>query len=269
MQRIAAELNAPTTGFVEAHAPGPPPVFHIRYFTPRQEIDLCGHVTVAIFIALAAEGKCEPGHGPVIAYQRTSAGDLPVRLFPGPGGQPIVEMQLRLPTFEPAPVEDEVVRGVMGGTRLHPTLPVEVVATGLRHLAVPFARTEDLSGLDPDFKALAGLSRDLKIDTVCAFAPTGRRGCVRLRDFCAGIGVDEEPASGTTSGALACYLAKHRVVLPDHGGEVRVRVDQGIEMGRASRIEARVGMGGDAFRHVRVQGRAILVMEGSIVLAPG
>lgn len=58
MQRIAAEVNAPTTGFLVRCEDGPLPTFLVRYFTPRREIALCGHATVAVFTALADEGRC-------------------------------------------------------------------------------------------------------------------------------------------------------------------------------------------------------------------
>lgn len=48
MQRIAAELNAPTTGFLVRCEDGPRPTFLVRYFTPRREIALCGHATAAV-----------------------------------------------------------------------------------------------------------------------------------------------------------------------------------------------------------------------------
>jgi predicted PhzF superfamily epimerase YddE/YHI9 len=62
-----------------------------------------------------------------------------------------------------------------------------------------------------------------------------------MRDLCAGIGDLEEPASGTTSAGLTAYLV-------DHWGRRRLRVHQGIEVGRPSLIETEVHEGG---RHDR------------------
>jgi PhzF family phenazine biosynthesis protein len=63
MRRVAPELGAPTTGFVVGREPGPVPAFDVRYFTPRREIALCGHVAVAVFTRLAEEGRCETAAG--------------------------------------------------------------------------------------------------------------------------------------------------------------------------------------------------------------
>ncbi|MDI7277768.1 MAG: PhzF family phenazine biosynthesis protein [Anaerolineae bacterium] len=264
-QRIAAELNAPTTGFVVAHRATSPPILVVRYHTPRQEIDLCGHVTIALLTALAAHGRCRVQPEGTAVRLHTLAGELVARLHPGDRGDITVEMEQRFPDFGPPAVQREAVEGILGGVALHPSLPLEIVSTGLRHLMVPFAAVEDLARLDPDLRALARLSRCLPVDTVCAFAVSALPGGqVRMRDFCPGIGADEEPASGTTSGALACYLVKHRAVSPDQAGQVRVLVSQGVEMGRPSRIDVLLEVSDGAVRRVRVRGQAVCTLRGRL-----
>jgi PhzF family phenazine biosynthesis protein len=54
LQRIAAELAAPTTSFVIG---GSNATFNVRFFTPTQEIAMCGHVTIAVFTALTMAGR--------------------------------------------------------------------------------------------------------------------------------------------------------------------------------------------------------------------
>ncbi len=262
MQHIAAELGAPTTGFLVGVEPGVPPSFVVRYFTPRQEIDLCGHVTVALFTALMDECRCHEGTVRI----RTSAGELDVRLFKQAQGL-TVAMDQRLPSFETPSADAATIRESLGSVLLHGCLPVEIVSTGLRHLVVPFARIGDLSELNPDVAALARLSRSVRVDTVAAFAThAGTPHAVRLRDFCPGIGADEEPASGTTSGALACYLMKHGLLFPGQQGEARVLVEQGVEMGRPSHIEAIVALSGNEVQRVCVRGRAVRTLSGELRL---
>lgn len=264
MQKIASELKAPTTGFVVGYEAGVEPTYKVRYFTPRQEIDLCGHVTIAVFTALWGRGG-DPVHGEEMRLGlKTSAGELPVLLRPGDSGSLRLEMGQNLPYFEtPAALEQEGVQEVLGGVPLHPSLPLEVGSTGLRHLIVPFSRYADLARLDPDFEGVKRLSQSLKVDTVGAFAPSAEEpSLIRLRDFCAGIGDSEEPASGTTSGAVSCYLLRHGITRADEFGEVSVHVEQGVEMGRPSHIEARLRVRDGRVKRVAVRGEAILVLEG-------
>lgn len=265
MQKIALELNAPTTGFVVGYEAGIRPTYHVRYFTPRQEIDLCGHVTIALFTALVDNGNCRV-QGVETRLLKTSAGALLVLLRSGENGDLRVEMEQNQPYFEtPSALECGAVQEVLGDVPLHPFLPVEIASTGLRHLIVPFSRYNDLSRLNPDFDAIKKLSQSLKVDTVCAFSQSTREPShVRLRDFCSGIGADEEPASGTTSGALTCYLFRHELVPVDECGEVRVHIEQGVEIGRPSQIEARLTVQEGNVRRVAVQGQAVLALEGII-----
>lgn len=266
MQKIASELNAPTTGFVVGYEAGIRPTYQVRYFTPRQEIDLCGHVTIALFTALVVSGNCQVKGDRTSLGLKTSAGELSVLLHSGENGNLRVEMEQNLPYFEtPSAHECGVVQELLGDVPLHPFLPVEIASTGLRHLIVPFSRYEDLSGLIPDFDAIKRLSQILKVDTVCAFAQSTRESShVRLRDFCSGIGADEEPASGTASGALTCYLFRHGFVPVDEFGEVRVYVEQGVEMGWPSQIEARLTVREGNVQRVVVQGKAVQVLEGTM-----
>lgn len=266
MQKIASELNAPTTGFVVGCEKGVQPTYLVRYFTPLQEIDLCGHVTIALFTALVAKGNFQVPCQETRLGLKTSAGVFSVFLQSGKKGSLQVQMEQKQPYFEKPPsLECKTAREVLGGIPLHPSLPVEIASTGLRHLIVPFSRYEDLSRLTPDFHAIKILSQSLKVDTVCAFSQSAREPShVRLRDFCSGIGANEEPASGTTSGALTCYLFRHGCIPVDGFGEARVYVEQGVEIGRPSQIEARLTVQEGNVQRVAVQGQAILVLEGTI-----
>ena len=111
------------------------------------------------------------------------------------------------------------------------------------------------------------------MDTVCAFAPDEARETrdgtvtrVRARDFCSPIGNDEEPASGTTSGALACYLFRHGIAAAG-GAAVKVSVRMGVEMGRPGTVEARLDLDeGNEVRRVSVLGRATRTLAGVMEL---
>ncbi len=262
MQKVAAELNAPTTGFVVGCEPGSPPTFTVRYFTPRQEIALCGHVTVAVCTALVDEGRCTASPEGTELCLRTAAGPMTVRLLGGKGTSVTVEMEQAAASFE-TPNLPGTVQEVLGRAPIHPGLPIEIACTGLRHLLVPFREIGGLTELRPDFKGMARLSRALQVDTVGAFAVSpDRPAWVRMRDFCPAIGADEEPASGTTGCAVACYLARHGVLSSDARGKLDVQVVQGVEMGRPSRLEIRVHLSDGVVRRVHVRGRAVRVLRG-------
>src|SRR5262249_2678467 len=114
-----------------------------------------------------------------------------------------------------------------------------------------------LHELTVDGPRITTLAERALVDTICVWAPGSERNHFRTRDLCAAIGAIEEPASGTTSGALALYLAQH-----DQLADSELVLEQGVEMGRPSRIELAV----TPPDLVTVRGQARKVLEGRLEL---
>jgi trans-2,3-dihydro-3-hydroxyanthranilate isomerase len=248
-QAVARDLSVPTTGFTvsdEATAKG---TANVRFFTPEQEIDACGHVTIAIATALVEAGIWRWGEDTLI---RAPGGEFPLRLRQGK-----VEMEQRRQLLEASDLDWEEVEAALGSVRKRPELPLAIAGTGLRHLIVPLADSGALQELTLDGTRIAALAERALADTICVWAPGSDRNHFRMRDLCAAIGAIEEPASGTTSGALALYLAQHEQLASQE-----LVVEQGVEMGRPSRIEVVL----TSPEHVTVRGGARKVVEGTLVL---
>jgi PhzF family phenazine biosynthesis protein len=248
-QSLANVLSVPTTGFVVLDRNVAASSARVRFFTPQREIDACGHVTIAIATALVEVGIWRWGDDAVV---RARGGEFPLRLRNG-----WVEMSQRRQALEPVDLDWGDVRGALGPIRSSAELPLAVAGTGLRHLIVPLADVAALDEIVLAAERIAELAERCAVDTICVWAPSGQNH-VRMRDLCAGIGALEEPASGTTAGALALYLAEH-----DQVRGAKLAVDQGIEMGRPSRIEV-VITAPDA---ITVRGQAQRVLAGTLELA--
>jgi trans-2,3-dihydro-3-hydroxyanthranilate isomerase len=265
MRGVAADLGAPTTGFVDLPS-GRQYNAHVRFFTPRQEIDACGHVTVAVATALAETGiwaAQDVRHASVTAR----GGEFPLRLETGTaGGKLLITVSQKL--VELATPLSLDVSPIVGKARLSRNLPITIAGTGLRHLLVPVERLDDLAELVVTADQVARLSHAHRVDTIGVFALVGRRDGVlrvRMRDLCAGIGALEEPASGTTCGALAFTLAALHVM--DEG--TLLEVEMGVEMGRPSRLSVRVDFDAALPRAAHVTGSAHRVLVGTIQVLRG
>ena len=79
--------------------------------------------------------------------------------------------------------------------------------------------------------------------------------------FAPAMGIDEDPATGAAATALAGYLAPLR---PEGSGTVHWSVDQGVEMGRPSRIEVEADLSESVVTGIRVSGSSVLVSQGEM-----
>jgi|GEM_PF-254354 len=265
MQSIASEIAAPTTGFVIEK----PENTELRFFTPEQEIDMCGHVVVGVTNALLDSGRIGAASGVYAITFRTAAGPIPVELRRDANGRTSVMMTQKLPQFSEPRVDRTFLANLLGlpVSDLHPIHPIEIGSTALRHLIVPVSALDVLQRLKPDNRALATLSKDLGVETIPVVALNPRSGVsARSRDLCPGIGNSEESASGTTNGALSCWLIRHGLVDLPNSEVVHIENEQGVEMGRPSNISCEISLDDGAVTQVKVGGAAIRSLDGKLFM---
>ena len=270
MQALAREMNLSETTFV---FPSTVATRQVRFFTPAAEIPLAGHPTIGTWWLLAELGLLDglPSDGPVTCTQDTGRGVLPVGITLA-GGRPVrVEMTQAAPEWGPV-VEDRtaLARAVGGDERLIPDAPrPQVVSTALPQLMAPVQSREALAALPSGGTGsdLAAFLRVLGTDCAMLYAPADSPGLTaHCRMFAPGLGVPEDPATGSAAGALGAYLVRYGVVAP-RDGEARMTFEQGIEIGRPSRIDVRVlteDNGG--ITSVLVGGAAVRVISGEVQL---
>ena len=248
MLQIAAELRYSETAFVQQLAVDE---FHLRYFTPCSEVDLCGHATIATFGLLWRRGMVDD-RLPIVNH--TLAGDLMVRI------DRQVMMQMATPKVVDKRVDPERLHRIMAGgsTPQWPDLPVEVVSTGLPDIIMPVKDLESLNALQPDMAALSALSQELDVVGVHAFALTDDGYTAHVRNFGPLYGVPEESATGTANAALTHYLQRRGSVAA--GDECRFM--QGEAMQRPSVVATTLHADGSIW----VGGDSVIVAEGSLLV---
>jgi PhzF family phenazine biosynthesis protein len=256
-QRIAADLGAPTTGFVRQTSEKR---IEVRFHSARSEMAMCGHVTVAIFAALLEDGRIGPGS----YVQQTPAGEINVEI----ASDGAVTMQQPLPKFGLNEASADEIAPLLG---IDPSGVISVAAssTALRHVFIELADTGALAALRPDDDGLRRFSQARSIDTMGVWCRTGLRvgkAKVRLRDLCHGVGDLEEAASGTTNGALACELVRAGKLLPGVGGQAVLLTEQGVEMGRPSIVRTVLSTADGEVTGVSVGGYAALRLTGAFLL---
>ena len=181
MQKIAMENNFAETAFVVPEGER----WHLRWFTPEKEFDLCGHATLAAAYVLFRFYRPEAEE---LVFS-TLSGPLTVRRKEG-----LLEMDF--PAYTPVRVEvsDEMTAAL--GVR-----PREVWRA--RDLLCVLDREEDVVRLCPDLRAIEALGGEICIVT----ARSGQFDCVS-RCFAPGCSVPEDPVTGSAHCLIAPYWAK-------------------------------------------------------------
>ncbi len=246
MQRLARELNFSETVFVlPAEADGHA---RIRIFTPTIELPFAGHPTLGAAFVLGApmqlgEIRLETGRGIV-----------PVRLERDGGRITFGRMSQPLPTIAPYEAVDEL----LAALRVERSeLPVELYDNGIEHVYVALDSEDAVAALKPDLGRLGELPAVMGINT---FAGSGTRWKTRM--FAPGDGVPEDPATGSAAGPLALHLARHgRIGFGDE-----IEITQGVEIGRPSKLYARVDGTADEVEAIEVGGSAVVVARGEFRL---
>jgi trans-2,3-dihydro-3-hydroxyanthranilate isomerase len=262
MQRMAREFNFSETTFVLP--PDDPACTHrVRIFTPGEELPFAGHPTIGTAAVLASANDVDPAEGEFVFEE----GIGPVAVTVDASG---IRFRLRRPGFEASddgPPADAIARAL--------NLPADAIAeawyagVGLRFCFVRLSSPELVDRIVLDKTAwAAGVAGGWSSQLYCfaGDSSTGEwrdGGRLQARFFAPAAGVDEDPATGSASAALAASVA-HQSPEPD--GTYRIEIDQGVLMGRPSKLTATASKEGGEITEVVVNGNAVIVGRGTMTL---
>ena len=270
LQQIAREMNLSETVFVL-----PPTdqaaVVRLRIFTPTQEIPFAGHPVLGTFFVLAQLGLIAATNGVTRVMQECNLGLFPVELHADEGQVELVIMTQPKPEFlGPVDAMEDVykIAGALGLPKYAITdmkWPIAVVSTGLPVLIVPVRALTAVRSIQPDASAIMEVCSRFGANGVVAFTTVTVEpsSTVHTRMFAPSIGILEDPATGSASGALGAYLVQHGVV--DVAPTTEIIVEQGYEIERPSQILVRVESDDDIIQTVKVGGQCVMMVEGTLM----
>lgn len=268
MQALAREMNLSETTFV---FPSDNATRKVRIFTPAAEIPLAGHPTIGTWWLLAELGQLDlPDEGITRITQETGAGILPVDIHSKMRAPDKVVMVQTLPEFAGSMDDSARLARCLGTDQdavLRDPKP-QVVSTALPQLMIPFRSLGDLQALPSGGSGVELTQLVREVGSDCAMCYTLETvdpdATVHCRMFAPGIGVPEDPATGSAAGALGAYLVQNSIVKPEHG-VAKVLVEQGLEIQRPSRIEVAVAVNETKqITEVRVGGKAVTIIRGEV-----
>lgn len=270
MQAVAREMNFSESTFI-LPAERADTDIRMRIFTPGLEMPMAGHPTVGSAFALALAGIVPAGRRRWVFG--LNIGPTPVDIDWADGRPAFAWMTQQRPVFGPAVADVEAAArsvGVEARAIRMTGLPVQEVSCGVPFVFVPVGTRAGVDAAAPNLDAFNRLCAAAGVDNHAMFVfslePGDDGATVYSRMFAPGLGVFEDPATGSASGPLGCYLVKHGVVPPETAG--RILSLQGVKMGRPSWIHIAIGVEGGEISSVRIGGEAVLVGEGYLDLSP-
>ena len=248
MLAFARETRLSETTFVQT-ATEAGADYRNRIWMTQGELPFAGHPSLGTAVAVArARGEREAAY-----VQQTMAGLQAVDVELGASGVARASM-LQEPAVFGDEVDRERVFAALGlaASDAHPELPPQVVSTGLAHLVVPAREPGALDRVAPDAGALRALLEEHGCTCAYIACIEGEAAAARAF-FLDGATALEDPATGSAAGPLMAYAHSRT-------GVARLAIDQGVAMGRASRLVCEAG------ERVRVGGDAVLVFEATVDL---
>jgi trans-2,3-dihydro-3-hydroxyanthranilate isomerase len=259
MQAIAREFNHPETVFVfppaeRAHRA------RVRIFTPARELPFAGHPTVGTAVLLGLRDGAAAGREIVL---EEGIGAVRCVLEAGAGGAGRIRFALpQLPAAAGAVPDNATIAAALSLTAAElGELPPARWSAGVPYTFVPLATRAAVARCRPDpakFDAAFGAGGPGAAYVFCR--ETVEPGhAFHARMFAPGMGVPEDPATGSAVAAFAGILAPR---LPD--GNHDIVIEQGYEMGRPSQIQLAMTMQAGKLMSAAIAGDAVIVTEGMI-----
>lgn len=221
MQKTAHSLGYSETAFVLTSKIAD---YKVRFFTPYHEVDLCGHATIATFNTLRDLDIITPG----FYTQETKAGLLQLDVE-----RDFVYMQQNKPQFFETIKKSEIERCFRTKGFVNEQYPIIIGSTGLREVFVPVINIETLNTLKYFREEIIALSIKYQVIGLHLFVQA--EDCdAYSRNFAPFLGIEEESATGTSSGVLGAYFSTFLHIDKEY------IFRQGYSMNQPSEIKVRI-----------------------------
>ena len=250
MKNIAAELKHSETAFVKKIDDKN---FKIRYFTPIEEVELCGHATISVFSVLRELKLIS--NDKYIA--QTLAGNLEIIV-----DKDFIYMDMASPKIEYIFNLNEI-KEIYSAFNLNTTqapknLVPKIVNTGLSDIIIPIENKNILDSFVMNKEKVIELSKKYKVVGAHLFVlDKNKKVTAFCRNIAPLVGIDEECATGTSNGALTHYLKDYNII---SNKDINTFI-QGESMGRASTILSRYKEDGMT---IQVGGNAVISFKCKI-----
>jgi len=239
----------------------------LRIFGPANEMQFAGHPVIGSAFALADDGVIAPGRreftfglgiGPTLVELEWAAEGA------DKGRLRFAWMTQQKPVFGPTLNAPGPLAAALGldASAMRPGVLPQEVNCGSPFFMVPLVSRAAVDQAVVDIRAAAAVFEAAKITRRGLFIFSTEPGIDGATAYSRMMGANEDPATGSASGPLGCYLVKHGLVPTEKAASIVSA--QGVKMGRPSRIHIKIDQAGGEISRVRVGGTSVLVGEGRL-----
>lgn len=263
--QLAREMNYSETTFVlppkspEANAA-------VRIFTPNTELPFAGHPTLGTAFLLASTGAVKLAKDLTMVLElKAGLVRVSVELKDSQRGKAIMEQpvpQSRGTVSDLAAIAASI---CLTSDDIAP-YPPEVIANAVSFFIVPIKSMRALERARPNGALLETLLAKLNVEgLICFSTETIEAGSqAHVRAFFPGLGISEDPATGSAQGPLAAYLFKNNLL--KRGAKYRVVAEQGYQIGRPSKLTTMFEVSDNLINSIKVGGDVILMAKGEFLI---
>lgn len=266
MLRIAREINVSETAFV-LDAPNEEVDLALRWFTPTQEVDLCGHATIAAFHAMAEEGMFGlEVDEPQTFLVDTKSGVITVDVE-WQELRPYIRMSLPVPKFFPYPGDISNLCGALGLSEIELSQKVKPQITHNGYVYVPVKDFDSLKSLEPNPFLLKRLGErhDLSGFAVVTTDTGSKDIDWHMRFFAPSLGILEDPVTGSANGPMAVFLWYNGFLNEDQK-LFNFKAEQGRFVDRPGVIHVQMHATDAAVDELMIAGEAVTVIDGQMLM---
>lgn len=229
----------------------------IRYFSPKQEMELCGHATMATIYALKTNGWLENKTELTI---ETNVGVLPIRITKNEQKEIHITMKQALPQFKKFEGSRYDLAKAIGIEEVDfdDELPIMYGSTGAWTLLIPIKSLDIFNKMEPNNKVFSSILNEIPNASVHPFCLESyyEEADMHGRHFSSTFsGTIEDPVTGTASGVMGAYFAKY--IKKESDMPINLIVEQGQEMNKDGHMIVNVAENNE----IEITGNAVYVKE--------
>lgn len=251
MQLIAKETKFSETAFLKQLSPN---IFELRWFSPTNEVMLCGHATIAALHYLKEKDLLDEDSDIIF---KTKSGNLKAGISSG-------KYWMSIPTisFEKLDYKPGNLLKFIGVDK--EKLLTDIYLSNNRYLFIGVDNITTLLNLKPDFNKLLSLTKpeniftDITVFTLCNSDNT----IANLRFFAPFDGINEDPATGSAAGILLKMLYELNLI-KNFSDDKIYTFKQGESLNRKSKIGASYNSKSNS---LKIYGEAVTVLKGNILI---